>query len=148
MSDVTGKAFGWDLKKSIDIDLKKVDITVTQVRDGKISSCNKGKCQYIEPSNNSNSQIKSSRYIIIIPSPNGKYMAVIGIGNDNKNENEYVELWEQKNQSWTKIEIDTKIDTKTITDMAFLPKPKSHKTSLIVATTNTDHKSLGLIPSE
>jgi WD40 repeat protein len=139
MSDVTGKAFGWDLKKSIDIDLKKVDITVIQVRDRKISSCNKGKCQDIK-----NSQIESFRDII--PSPDDKYMAVIG----NGNKNEYVELWEQehKNQSWTKIEIDTKIDTKTITDMAFLPKPKSHKTSLIVATTNTDHKSLGLIPSE
>ncbi|KHG40374.1 hypothetical protein OA07_18070 [Aphanizomenon flos-aquae 2012/KM1/D3] len=63
-------------------------------------------------------------------------MAVIGIGNDNKNEN--VELWEQKNQSWTKIEIetkiDTKIDTKTITDVAFWQK--DNKTSLIVATTN------------
>ncbi|PPJ64204.1 CHAT domain-containing protein [Cuspidothrix issatschenkoi] len=148
MSDMTGKAFGWDLKKSIDIDLKNVDITVIKVTDGKISSCNKDKCQDIEPINNSNSnsnsQIKFFRDII--PSPDDKYMAVIA--NDNKNENEYVELWEQKNQSWTKIEIDTKTYTKTITDVAFLPKPKSHKTSLIVATTNTDHKSLRLIPSE
>ncbi|MDB9491033.1 CHAT domain-containing protein [Dolichospermum circinale CS-534/05] len=130
MSDVTGNVFGWDLKKSIDIDLKNVDITVIQVINGKIygkiSSCKKYECNNnIKPKN---SQIESFKNII--PSPNGKYMAVIG--NDNKNE--YVELWEQKNQSWTKIEIKTNIDTKTITDVAFWQK--DNKTSLIVATTN------------
>jgi hypothetical protein len=134
MSDVTGKAFGWDLKQLNIIDPKKVDITV--ITDGNI--CKKYECNdKIKPNN---SQITTFRNII--PSPNGKYMAVIG--KDNKNKNEYVELWEQKNQSWTKI--DTEIDTKTITDMAFWQK--DNKTSLIVATTNTDHKSLGLLTPE
>lgn len=134
MSDVTGKEFWWDLKKSESIDPEKVDITVIKVTDGSISSCKKYECnKNITPNN---SQIESFKNII--PSPNGKYMAVIG----NDNENEYVELWEQKNQSWTKIEIDTKIDTKTITDVAFWQK--DNKTSLIVATTN--NKDLLLTP--
>jgi hypothetical protein len=56
-------------------------------------------------------------------------------------------LWQRNNDTWTRIPTKPLQETiTTITNVAFWQK--DNKTSLIVATTNTDHKSLRLLTPE